>query len=411
MHQQHHRQRRFGLPFRVRRQGEIGDQLQPVAGADDGAAHRRQAIGLEIGTRGEELGDLASVPLVEVIGGRRLRRARNHDPAVVVARPVGDADLAGQQAVQPLQVVGHALLERDPVEGEVLGADGLDRKRRGVSDEMADVRLRVLGQHTLLARLPIGGEQGRRVAAHRRETVEGAAVAREADGVGRQIVLVLDDADRLELVAVDAVADAATLRRAGLGGEPRAQLAIEHDARQLLAVLQQQLALAAANIDAVEVVPGLVAVVDRDGHHVGLVEAHVEDAGLHAGDGREIARLAASDPHRIDMEVLGAALVLQIEHVEAVVGPAMKADAALLVAGDDARGAQVARRSQPDVEDAILGRDPGQPAPIGRNLGLRPSRIAEQLGARNERERGGRVHGSLSFFACASSGRPILAPP
>ena len=215
VHQQHHRQGRFGLPFRVRRQGQIGDQLQPVAPADDGAPHRCQAIGLQIGTRGEELGDLARGSLVEMIGGRRLRRARNHDPAAVVVRPVGDADLAGQQAVQPLQVVGHALLERDPVEGEVLGADGLDRKRRGVSDEMTDVRLRVLGQHALLARLPIGGEQGRRVAAHRRDAVEGAAVAREADGVGRQIVLVLDDADRLELVAVDAVADAATFRRRG----------------------------------------------------------------------------------------------------------------------------------------------------------------------------------------------------
>ena len=97
----------------------------------------------------------------------------------------------------------------------------------------------------------------------------------------------------------------------------------------------------------------------RDGHHVGLVEAHVVDAGLHAGNGREVARLAASDRHRIDMEVLGAALVLHVEDVEAVVGPAMKADAALLVVGDDARRAEVVRRSQPDVEDAILGRDPG----------------------------------------------------
>ena len=111
------------------------------------------------------------------------------------------------------------------------------------------------------------------------------AVAREADGVGGEIVLVLDDADRLELAAVDAVA------RCGRPPAPRvlearrgAQLPVEHDARQSsLAVLEQQLALAGADVDAIDVVPGLVAVVDGDGEHVGVVEAQMPcDARLHA---------------------------------------------------------------------------------------------------------------------------------
>jgi hypothetical protein len=177
-----------------------------------------------------------------------------------------------------------------------------------------------------------------------------------------------------------------------------------------LPVLEQQLARAGADIDAVDVVPGLVAVVDLDGHDVGLVEAHVVDAGLHAGDGGEVARLAGRDRHRVDMEVLGAALVLHVEDVGAVIGPAIEANAALFVVGDDARRAHFAHGCKPDVEHAILGRDPRQPAAVRRDLGLRPRRIAEQLGARDERKRGGWRHVSAApFFAFAPSGQAILA--
>ena len=149
----------------------------------------------------------------------------------------------------------------------------------------------------------------------------------------------LDHHDRLELGADYAIDDVPAFLVARLDGQPRMQLPVQHDVGQLVAVLEQQLALAGADIDAVDVVPGLVAVVEPDRQHVRLIEAQLLDAGVDAGQRREVARRPALDRHRVDVPVLGAALVLDVEHVRAAVGPGVEADAALFVVGDDARGA------------------------------------------------------------------------
>ena len=62
-------------------------------------------------------------------------------------------DLARQLAVQVLQVGGDALVERDPVERQVLGAGRLDHVRPRVGHHAADVGLGVLGERA--APLPV----------------------------------------------------------------------------------------------------------------------------------------------------------------------------------------------------------------------------------------------------------------
>ena len=160
----------------------------------------------------------------------------------------------------------------------------------GFAMHAADVGLGVLGEQPLRAGLPVPGDQRGLVAAHRGDPVERAGIAREADRAGGEVVLVLDHHDRLEIGAGDAIDDVAALLVARLDGELRAQLAVQHDPGQLLAVLEQQLALAGADVDAVDVVPGLVAVVEADRQHVRLIEAQLLDAGVDARQRREVAR-------------------------------------------------------------------------------------------------------------------------
>ena len=353
--------------------------------------HGSEPIDLQLRPGGEQLGDAAAAAVVEVIGGGRLGGAGGDDPPAVVEGAVGDLDLAGQGPLQVLEIGGDALVERNPVERQVLGAHRLDHARPRVGHDAADVGLGVLGDEPLLARLPIAGDQRGLVAAYRGDPVERGAILREAHGAGGEIVLVLDHHERLEPGAGYAIDDVPALLVARLEGEPRMQLAVQHDAGQLVAVLVQQLALARADVDAVDVVPGLVAVVEPDRQHVRLIEAQLLDAGVDARQRREVARRPALDRHGKNVPVLGAALVLDVEHVRAAVGPGVEADAALPVVGEDARGAHVAGRRHPDVEHAVLGGEPGQPASVRRDLALRARRVAEQPRAGNERCRHARV--------------------
>jgi hypothetical protein len=202
---------------------------------------------------------------------------------------------------------------------------------------------------------------------------------------------------------------AAAFLGARLGGKPRLELAIQRDARQLILVLEQQLALAAADVDQEHVVPGLVALIEADGDGVGKVQAEAEHLRLHALDRRQVAHLAGRDLHREGVEILVAALVLEIEHVRAVRRPAVEADAALAVVGDDARRIDVIKWRHPDVEHAVLGRQPRQPFAVGRELRLRPCRVAEQHGARDQGFGGRLLHGRHPTRVCVRIRRSAVA--
>jgi hypothetical protein len=159
------RQRRRQFQSAASRQRQVRHQLQSIARLDDLAAHGCQPVGLELRPGRKKLGELFGPALVDVVGSGHLGRARGHDPAVVVERAVGDADLARQLAVQELEIVGNALVERDPVERQVLRSDRLDHARARIGDHAADIRLGMLGEHALPGARPVHADQRRLVAA------------------------------------------------------------------------------------------------------------------------------------------------------------------------------------------------------------------------------------------------------
>jgi hypothetical protein len=79
------------------------------------------------------------------------------------------------------------------------------------------------------------------------------------------------------------------------------------------------------------------------------------DPGLHALDGCEIADLAAREIDRVGVPVLVAPYVLLVDDVPVVVGPDVRPDAALGVAGDRARPGRIVDRSHPEVQHAVEG--------------------------------------------------------
>ena len=72
----------------------------------------------------------------------------------IIERAVGDRHLARQCAVQTLKIGGHALVERDPVQRQVLGSDRLDDAGNRMGDHAADVGLGMLGKHAAPRRSP-----------------------------------------------------------------------------------------------------------------------------------------------------------------------------------------------------------------------------------------------------------------
>ena len=113
-------------------------------------------------------------------------------------------------------------------------------------------------------------------------------------------------------------------------------------------------------------------------------------------EGREVALGAGREVDRVDVPVLVAALVLQVEDVRVVEGPEVDADAAAGVLGDRLGGRQVADRRDPDVQHAVDRRQPGEAGAVGADgdrgaLGVAEQQLArEQRGvARRDRRRAG----------------------
>src|SRR4029077_15861212 len=162
-------------------------------------------------------------------------------------------------------------------------------------DDPADVGLRVLGNEVSAAALPAGGEQRGLVPADRGNAVERVAIAAEANGIGGEVVFVLDLQHLLEPRTVDEIQNSAALRAARLDGKAWNELPIGENTGELLIVFEQQFALRGVDVDAIEIMPGFVAVVDGDDQRLRKIEAQLLNAGIDPGKRRQIARRAAVD--------------------------------------------------------------------------------------------------------------------
>ena len=172
--------------------------------------------------------------------------------------------------------------------------------------------------------------------------------------------------------------------RARALGEAQVVLAVGDVACDLLGVLLHQGALAAGQVDAVQVVPLGVAVVHADQDAVGLGRADADDLRGGFLERSQVAALVAGQVHRVQVEVLVAAVVAQVQQGVGAVGPEVVADAAGLVVGDRAAGGWIAGGRDPDVHHAIDRRDPAQVLAVRADLHARAFGIAEQRIARDQ---------------------------
>jgi len=77
--------------------------------------------------------------------------------------------------------------------------------------------------------------------------------------------------------------------------------------------------------------------------------ARGQDLGLNALERGQIPILGSADVDGMNLPILVASLVLQVEDVVTVRGPGVDADAAIRVVGDHACGGRFAQRGDPDV--------------------------------------------------------------
>jgi hypothetical protein len=70
--------------------------------------------------------------------------------------------------VQQLEVVGHAFVQRNPIDLEVFGAGRFHHVGFRIGQNARNVGLGMLSQYFFCAGFPIHGQQGRFVAANRR---------------------------------------------------------------------------------------------------------------------------------------------------------------------------------------------------------------------------------------------------
>jgi hypothetical protein len=127
--------------------------------------------------------------------------------------------------------------------------------------------------------------------------------------------------------------------------------------------------------------------VQRDQDLVGEGGIGGHDVGAHALERRVVAHVAAREVHAVGVPVLVAVGVLEVDDRLVVLSPEEAADPALLVGGHHLV-VRAPDRLDPDLEDVLRVRgDPGQPFPVGRDLGRHLLRVAEQDLARDERRR------------------------
>ena len=172
--------------------------------------------------------------------------------------------------------------------------------------------------------------------------------------------------------------------RARLGRHPHLEVGVGDVAGELGGVLLHQRALAAGQVDPVEVVPLGVAVVHADEDAVGPGRADADDLRGGLRERGEVAGLVAGHVHRVQVEVLVTAAVAQVEQRVRLLRPEIVVDAARLVVGDRLAGGRIAGRRDPDVHHAVDRRDPAQVPAVGTDLHAGAFGIAEQRIARDQ---------------------------
>jgi len=162
---------------------------------------------------------------------------------------------------------------------------------------------------------------------------------------------------------------------AGCGPVSQAQFAfvVEHPEANALRVLTHEGALAGGNVDSINIVVTGIAVVQADHHHIGIVLGYGENLGTYTINGCQVASRRhtgvrfdlAVRIHSPDMEVLVAALVLDVQQILAVAAPEVAGHGAFI--GGDGLGVVEGRIGglDPDISGALVGLHEAHPLAIG----------------------------------------------
>ena len=177
----------------------------------------------------------------------------------------------------------------------------------------------------------------------------------------------------------------ALVRRAD--GEAQLVLQVEFPAGDTIGVLSNQRPLAGRDLQSIDVVPRGIAVVDANEHHVGIHLRHLVDEGPDALGLGEVARQRHLGPcrrrgggiDRVHVEVLVAALILDVQDELPVATPEELADGPLRV-GRDRFGLVegLGRGLDPDVAGALERPDEGDVLAVRRDLRARDLGVAEE---------------------------------
>jgi hypothetical protein len=261
-----------------------------------------------------------------------------------------------------------------------------------VAQHAAHVVLRVLDQHAAVAGVRVHLQQPGGVGVHAAHQ-QHRAVARRPAGQPAP-ALVRPPRQEHAPGRPDGVAHAdfgAAVRGLHLRGAHREPV-VGGKAGHVAGVLGVQGQHAGREVGPVHVEQARVALVD--GHQQGVGEGGVggDRLGAGAGERGQVLGPAGGDVGLVQVEVLVAVRVLEVQDVRAVALPEEGPDAALPVVGDHPV-IFPPQRPHPHVQHAVRGREVGQLGAVRRDLRAGLFGVAEQHGARDRRRELGQAGG------------------
>jgi len=379
-------QRRVGdavaIAVAARREGVVDDQVQPVAGGNDRRTHLGQRQPFQLGAVGEQEVGRPPLAVVEIVARRAVVNDVGHQPEAVVLRTAGDLHLTIGHRGQKVEVRGNCRVEHLPLLAVVDEGHRLHVALRRMAQHLVGVGALIAGQQRALASRYVNSHQCGRIAIATVAQIEDVAALVEAGGGRRQHVRGRERLPQRPVVAISPK-DVQPAGRRHLDRGADGQVVINFHAYEAV-VFQQQRPLAAGQVDAIDVVPLRVAVVESHKNFVRPVMAQTNDLRCHAVERGQVAHFAGGNVGRVNAPVLIPPFVLDVEDVAAGVGPGIEANAAPSVGRHRAGVGRTVARRNPDVQHAVARGQPGQMLAVGANGHLRPVGVTEKDAAGDE---------------------------
>ena len=317
---------------------------------------------------------------------RRRRTVLHHDPFGIVIGAADDVGFPFEPLVQKCDVRARCVVQSNPFGLEIFRRKRLRGERHGVDPDIGNVGPLALADDFLVARRKVDPNQRRFVSSHRIEHQKSAGALLERDRPRRHGVLERDVHDLRPTADVLEREHFRSAARQRAHGQADDVVAIGHEIRKLLRVALNQSPLAADNVHGVYVVPFRVTLVEPDQHDIRLDPAHAHDLRLNAFQRGQILVEPGRDFDAVQSPILVALLILKIENVVAVRRPIVLADAARRIAGDRLGFRERSPgRNDEHIHVTFERREERNVCARGRDARLRPLRITEQHGSRNER--------------------------